>query len=135
MVSTMTLMALGFTGASAGLLFNFYRKYRARLDVGEAVRQYHRIADYHGVPLALAFQYRTEEGGACIRLEVDVDEIYHYGPDYFMRGFGVPDRKGHIFKGNRITDLHFRSDGRNVDSVEALLGEVSSKEAGPAISA
>jgi hypothetical protein len=128
-ISTMALMALGFTGASAGLLLNFYRKYRARLQ-GGWMRQYARIADYRGVPLPLAFLYRAEEGGAPVRLEVDVEEIYHYGQDYFIRGFRVPDRKGHTFKGSRITGLRFRSDGRNLDSVEALLGEVSGKEAG-----
>lgn len=133
MVSTMALMAVGFTGASAGLLLNFYRKYKARLHAGGSVRQYARIADYRGVPLPLAIQYRAEEGGAPVRLEVDVDEIYHYGSDYFIRGFGVPDRKGITFKGSRITDLRFRSDGRNLHSVEALLGEVSGKEAGRAI--
>jgi len=132
-VSTMTLMALGFTGASAGLFLNFYRKYQARLHAGVSVRRYSRIADYRGVPLPLAFQYREEDGGAPIRLEVDVEEIYHYGPDYFIRGFGVPDRKGNTFKGSRITGLRFRSDGRNLDSVEALLGEVSGKEADRAI--
>lgn len=135
MVSTMTLMALGFTGASAGLFLNFYRKYKARLDVGEGIRQYARIADYRGVPLPLTFQYRAEDGGAWTRLEVDVDEIYHYGPDYFLRGLGLPDRKGHTFKGSRIMDLQFRSGGRNLESVEALLGEVSTQEEGPAIRA
>jgi len=134
-VSTMTLMALGFTGASAGLLLNFYRKYQARLHAGGSVRQYSRIADYRGVPLPLAFLYRTEEGGAPIRLEVDVEEIYHYGSDYFIRGFGVPDRKGLTFKGSRISDLRFRSDGRNLESVEALLGAVTREEAGRTISA
>jgi hypothetical protein len=134
-VATMTLMALGFTGASAGLFLNFYRKYRARLDVGVAMRQYARIADYTGAPLPLAFHYRAEQDGDWIRLEVDVDEIYHYGPDYFLRGFGLPDRKGHTFKGSRIMDLQFRAGGRNLESVEALLGEVSTKEAGQAISA
>lgn len=133
MVSTMTLMALGFSGASAGLFLNFYRKYKARLHAGGSVRQYARIADYRGVPLPLAFRYRAEEGGAPITLEVDVDEIYHYGPDYFIRGFGVPDRKGNTFKGSRISNLRFRTDGRNLESVEALLGEVSSKEAGTTI--
>jgi hypothetical protein len=131
----MTLMALGFTGASAGLFLNFYRKYQARLHAGGSVRQYSRIADYRGVPLPLAFQYRAAEGEAPIPLEVDVDEIYHYGPDYFIRGFGVPDRKGNTFKGSRISDLRFRSDGRNLESVEALLGEVSGKEANRVINA
>lgn len=131
----MTMMALGFAGVSAALSTNFYRKYRARLQVGGHVLQYSRIADYQGVPLALAFDYRCEEGDAWSRVKVDVNEIYHYGPDYFVRGFGVPDRKGQIFKWNRIANLTIRADGRSLGSVEALLGEAACKEVRPAVTA
>lgn len=127
MVSTMTMMALGFTGVCAALSLNFYRKYRLRLGTGGAVREYSRVADYHGVPLALSFEYQSEDGDSWTPFEVDVDEIYHYGADYFMRGYGLPDRKGNIFKLNRIARMRRRSDGRRLDSVEALLGEAATR--------
>lgn len=131
----MTMLALGFAGVSATLTLNFYHKYRARLQVGGHILQYSRIADYQGVPLALAFDYRSEDGDAWIHIQVDVNEIYHYGPDYFVRGFGVPDRKGQIFKWSRIANLTIRADGRALGSVEALLGEAACKEVRPAVSA
>lgn len=130
MVSTMTWMAVGFAGLCLGLSLNFYRKYRSRLYVGGPILQYSRIADYHGVPLPLAFEYRSEDDHRYW-IEVDVEEIYHYGQDYFLRGFGVPDRKGNIYKWNRVAHLKIRSNGRTLDSVAALLG-VAGKEVGAA---
>lgn len=128
MVSTMTMMALGFTGVCAALSLNFYRKYRVRLGAGGPIREYHRVADYQGVPLALSFEYKSEDGDSWTPIEVDVDEIYHYGADYFMRGYGLPDRKGNIFKLNRIARMRRRSDGRSLDSVQALLGEAATRQ-------
>lgn len=124
----MTMTALGFMGICAGLSLNFYRKYQARLRVGSHFHQYARIADYAGVPLPLAFDYRNEESAGWSKVEVDVYEIYHYGSDYFMRGYGVPDRKGRIFNWNRIANLSLRSNGRSLESVDALLGEAAGKE-------
>lgn len=129
MVSTISLMALGSAGMCAFLALSFYRKYQDRVRFGGPAFLHHhdRVADYYGVPLPLAFRYRTEEADAWTEVEVDVDEIYHYGPNYFMRGFGVPDRKGHVFKSHRISGLRVRSDGRNLESVQALLGEVAGR--------
>jgi hypothetical protein len=131
MVSTISMMALGSAGVCAALTLSFYRKYQARLRFGGPIflHPFARVADYHGVPLPLAFRYLSEEGGAWTEVEVDVDEIYHYGPNYFMRGFGVPDRKGQVFKSHRIAHLRVRSDGRSLGSVEALLGEVAGRVA------
>ncbi len=125
MVSTMTWMAAGCAGLCAALTFNFYHKYRSRLRFGAPAGDYSRIADYHGIPLPLAFEYRPVEGGPWFPVEVDVHEIYHYGADYFLRGFGLLDRKGTTFKWNRVANLRIRSNGRSLDSVEALLGEAA----------
>jgi hypothetical protein len=122
----MAMMALGFAGVSAALSVNFYRKYQARLLVGEHVFHYARVADYNGIPLRVSFEYQGEDGSGMSTVEVDVHEIYHYGPDYFLRGFGLDGRKGHIFKWNRIQSLRIRGEGRTLDSVNALLGEAAS---------
>lgn len=125
MVSTMTWMAAGCAGLCAALTFNFYHKYRSRMRFGTPAADYSRIADYHGIPLPLAFEYRAVEGGPWFLVEVDIDEIYHYGTDYFLRGFGLADRIGATFKWNRVANLRIRSNGRSLDSVEALLGEAA----------
>lgn len=126
MVST-AMMALGFAGVSAALSLNFYRKYQARLKVDDRTLQYARVADYHGIPLRLAFEYLDEKEALPVTVEVDVHEIYHYGPDYFLRGYGPDGRRGLIFKWNRIQNLRLRSTGRNLESVAALLGEAENQ--------
>lgn len=115
-------MAVGCAALCGGLACNFYHKYRGRLRYGPASLAYARVADYHGTPLPLAFEYRSEDGRRWFSVEADVDEIYHYGSDYFMRGCGLTDRQGNVFKWNRIANLRIRSDGRSLDSVDALLG-------------
>jgi hypothetical protein len=120
-VST-AMMALGFAGVGAALSLNFYRKYQARLQVGDRMLRYARVADYSGIPLRLAFEYLGDEDALPVTVEVDVHEIYHYGPDYFLRGFGPDGRRGLIFKWNRIQNLRLRATGRNLGSVSALLG-------------
>lgn len=123
-------MAATCAGVCGVMSFNFYRKYRLRLHFGATTGQYSRIADYTGIPLPLAFEYRSEEGGRWFPVEVDVEEIYHYGSEYFMRGSDAVARKGNIFKWNRVAKLRFRSSGRSLDSVEALLGEAAGQVSG-----
>lgn len=120
-------MMAGCAALCAGLSFNFYHKYRGRRLYGQASTAYSRIADYHGTPLPLAFEYRSEDGRRWFEVEVDAEEIYHYGSDYFIRGSAGPDRKGDVFKWNRIAKLRVRSDSRSLDSVEALLGAAAGR--------
>lgn len=119
------MLAFGFTGFSAAL--NFYRKYQARLRIGPSAQAYARIADYKGAHLSLAFEYLGEDGR---RLPVlaDVDEIYHYGPDYFLRGVLASDCQDRVFKWNRIANLRHRKNGRALGSVDALLWEAAGRE-------
>ncbi len=50
-----------------------------------------------------------------------MDEIYHYGNDYFLKGHS-PDRKRcQIFKWSRIANPRVRFDGRNLESLEQLF--------------
>lgn len=118
----MLFLVIGFSllGLLAGL--SFYRKYEARLR-SEAVNamRYSRIGDYYGRPIQLAFEYRANGAGAPFLVEADVDEIYHYGRDYFLKGRS-PDRKRIlVFKWSRISNPRVRFDGRNVVSLEELF--------------
>jgi hypothetical protein len=133
MVSTISMMALGSAGMCAFLALSFYRKYQDRVRIGGPafLHHYARVADYRGVPLPLAFRYLSEGAESWTEVEADVDEIFHYGSDYFMRGFGVADRRGLVFKSHRIAGLRVRSDGRSLASVQALLGEVAGHMALP----
>ena len=130
MVSTVAWMAAGCMGFCAALTVDFYRKYLLRLRFGMASKDYARIADYHGIPLPLAFEYRFEGDAQWSPVEVEVDEIYHYGADYFLRAFGLPEQQGQIFKWDRIAKLRIRSNGRSLKSVEALLGEAVGQGSG-----
>jgi hypothetical protein len=118
----MLSLALLFAALSVGLGFNFYRKYEARLrSESQSILRYSRIADYFGTPISLAFEYRFEEKGEAVAVEADVDEIYHYGRDYFLKGHSTDGKRSHVYKWSRISNLHARFDGRNLDSLEALF--------------
>ncbi|MDB5106495.1 MAG: hypothetical protein JWP91_4184 [Fibrobacteres bacterium] len=116
------MLALPFSFLSLLLGFSFYRKYQARLDSASMnTMRYKRIGDYYGCPILLAFEYRFNADESPTLVEADVDEIYHYGNDYFLRGHS-PDRKRcQIYKWGRIANPRIRFDGRNLESLEQLF--------------
>ena len=118
----MLILSFGFAAFSLLLGYGFYRKYVARLRSGTLdTMRYSRIGDYYGRPILLAFEYRTGESGAQVAVEADVDEIYHYGRDYYLKGHS-PDRKRPlVFKWSRIFNPRIRYDGRNLESLDALF--------------
>ena len=117
----MLLLACGFAALSAFLAQGFFRKYRERLEhEAQATARYHRIADYYGRPIQLAFEYRTE-GDLQDTVETDVDEIYHYGRDYFLKGRSPDGKRSRIYKWGRIANPRVRFDGRTVDTLEQLF--------------
>jgi hypothetical protein len=118
----MLTLVLIFSCASLFLGFGFYRKYEARLR-SESLNttRYSRIADYYGRPILLAFEYRLDGTEALIEVEADVDEIYHYGRDYFLKGQSRDRKHCQIFKWSRISNPRVRYDGRNLVSLEELF--------------
>jgi hypothetical protein len=118
----MFLLALAFASVSLILGFSFYRKYKARLHLENMnTMRYSRVADYYGRPILLAFDYRSDTSGSLSRVEADVDEIYHYGRDYFLKGYS-PDRKRcQIFKWSRISNPRVRFDGPAFASIDQLF--------------
>jgi hypothetical protein len=118
----MLILMLAFSGLSLFLGFGFYRKYEARLR-SESLNtmRYSRIADYYGSPILLAFEYRLNAAEAPASVEADVDEIYHYGRDYFLKGYPRDRKHCQIFKWSRISNPRIRYDGRNLESLEALF--------------
>lgn len=117
----MLLLASGFAATGAFLALGFFRKYRERLDLEAlSLARYHRIADYYGRAIPLAFEYRGADGLA-VTVEADVDEIYHYGCDYFLKGRSPDGRRSLVYKWNRVERPRVRFDGRAVDSLEQLF--------------
>ncbi|MDB5050924.1 MAG: hypothetical protein JWO30_3995 [Fibrobacteres bacterium] len=118
----MLTLVLIFSCISLFLGFAFYRKYEARLR-SESLNtmRYSRIADYYGRPILLAFEYRLDGTEALIEVDADVDEIYHYGRDYFLKGHSRDRKHCQIFKWSRISNPRVRFDGRNLESLEALF--------------
>jgi hypothetical protein len=118
----MLILMLAFSGLSLFLGFGFYRKYEARLRSQTLnTMRYHRIADYYGSPILLAFEYRPNDTDAPVPVEADVDEIYHYGRDYFLKGRSRDRKHCQIFKWSRVSNPRIRFDGRNLESLEALF--------------
>ena len=128
----MLVMASGFIAVCILLSISFYRRYRSHLGANspagceptlqDTPGQYARIEDYHGLPIALAFDYLDDEN-AWSYARVDVDEIYHYGRDYFLKGRNSQDRRCRIFKWSKIANVALRSGGRNLRFVQDLMGE------------
>lgn len=120
----MMMMAMGFSALSLILVQAFYRKYQDRLrqEASDALR-YNRIADYYCRPIPLAFEYRYGEDGAGTTVEADVDEIFHYGRDYFLKGISPDGRHCHIYNWSRIINPRVRSVGRTLRSLEQLFVE------------
>ncbi len=136
----MLILSIAFGSLSLILGLSFYRKYQTRLRSGwlDTLR-YSRIGDYYGRPILLAFEYRPNETTGISTVEADVDEIYHYGRDYYLKGHSYlrghsPDRKRRqIFKWSRISNPRVRYDGRNLGSLEALF--LAAEEGGSRIAA
>lgn len=117
----MLLAACGFAALSAIGALGFFRKYRERLEHDAlSLARYHRIADYYGRPIPLAFEYRAGQDGPET-VEADVDEIYHYGRDYFLKGRSPDGKRSQVYKWSRIDRPRVRFGGRAVDSVEQLF--------------
>jgi hypothetical protein len=117
----MLILASAFAALSLLLAWSFFRKYqeRIRLETLNALR-YHRIADYLGRPIPLSFEYRPE-GGPSARVELDVDEIYHYGRDYFLKGRAPGGKRSLIYKWDRIAHPRVRPEGRALVSLDELF--------------
>lgn len=116
------MLATAFATIGLILGFSFYRKYQARLHL-EALNtmRYSRVADYYGRPILLAFDYRFNHSESPSSVEADVEEIYHYGRDYFLKGHS-PDRKRcQIFKWSRITNPRVRYHGPTFISLDQLF--------------
>lgn len=117
----MLTLAIASAASSLLLAWSFFRKYqhRVRLETLDALR-YHRIADYLGRPIPLAFEYRPA-GGAAMRVDLDVEEIYHYGRDYFLKGRAPEGKRSLIFKWDRVTRPRVRHEGRDLGSLDELF--------------
>lgn len=111
-----------FAFLSLILGLNFYRKYRMRLRLqSQNTMRYDRIADYYGRPILLAFEYSYGAAEAPTTVEADVDEIYHYGDDYFLKGHSPDRKRSRIYKWSRVSNPRVRFDGRNLESLEQLF--------------
>ena len=118
----MLLLAIPFSLLSVILGYSFYRKYQARLrSASQNSARYKRIGDYYGTPILLAFEYRFHSVETPAPLEVDVEEIFHYGNDYFLKGHSSDRKCCQIFKWSRIEHPRIRFDGRNLESLEQLF--------------
>jgi hypothetical protein len=117
------MLSLTFPFGALSLLlgWSFFRKYqeRVRQETLGAMR-YHRIADYLGQPIPLAFEYRPHTGPAG-PVEVDVDEIYHYGRDYFLKGRAPGAKRSQVYKWDRVSRPRVRREGRDLGSLDELF--------------
>ncbi len=117
----MITLALFFAARGLSLGWSFFRKYQARvrLETLNALR-YHRIADYLGRPIPLDFGYRSE-GGADVHVEAEVEEIFHYGKDYFLKARGLGGKRSSVYKWERISRPRVRPAGRDLGSLDELF--------------
>jgi hypothetical protein len=114
-------LALPFAALGLFLAWSFFRKYQERvhLETLSALR-YHRIADYMGRPIPLAFEYRPE-GGQAQGIDLDVEEIYHYGRDYFLKGRAPGGKRSLVFKWDRVSRPRVRHEGRDLGSLDEIV--------------
>ncbi len=119
----MLMLVFGFALVSFLLGFSFYRKYQTRLSIDSLSKRYARIADYNGRPVHLQFDYRQEGSERWESVDANVEEIYHYGDDYFLKGHASAGKRGLIYKRNRITNLRIDARGQELRSLEGLLVE------------
>lgn len=118
----MLLLSLAFAFLSLMLGRSFYLKYQTRLRLqSQNTMRYNRIADYYGRPILLTFDYSFGAAEAPTKVEADVDEIYHYGNDYFLKGRSPDRKRPRIYKWNRISNPRVRVDGGNLESLEQLF--------------
>jgi hypothetical protein len=117
----MISLTIPFGAISLLLGWSFFRKYqeRVRRETLDVLR-YLRIADYLGHPIPLAFEYRPEDGPPH-PLEVDVDEIYHYGRDYFLKGRIPGGKRRLIYKWDRVSRPKVGREGRDLGSLDELF--------------
>lgn len=121
------MLASAFALLSVILGHGFYRKYLSRLRIqSQETMRYNRIADYFGRPIPLAFEYRFNEGEGASIVEADVEEIYHYGNDYFLKGHSADGKRCRIYKWSRVANPKVRLDGRNLQSLEQLFSATES---------
>lgn len=121
----MLFLSLAFAALSLLLGISFHRKYRARVrSCSLDTARYRRIGDYYGTPILLAFHYRSEGASTPSLVEANVDEIYHYGRDYFLKGHAPDGKRSQVFKWSRISNPRVRYDGRSLESLEALFQAV-----------
>ena len=120
-IRPMLILALVFPALGWLLAWSFIGKYRQRVRLEALDRlRYLRIADYLGRPIPLAFEYRPE-GGRPVKVEVDVDEIYHYGRDYFLKGCLPGGKRSLIYKWNRVSRPRVRYEARDLSSLAELF--------------
>lgn len=103
------------------LALGFIRKYQARVrsqTLGGL--RYHRVADYLGRPIPLAFYYR-HEGGHPQPVEADVEEIFHYGSDYFLKARSPEGRRSLVYKWDRVSEPRVRHAGGPLSSLAELF--------------
>lgn len=128
----MLILTIGFSSVSLLLGLNFFRKYASRLSAHNGGNRYSRIADYHGRPIHLHFDYQLEDGKHWEAVETEVDEIFHYGPDYFLRGNAPNHKSARLYQRNRIANLKMDGQGPEIKVVKNLLvarAEMSFKDA------
>lgn len=119
----MLMLVVGFASLSFLLGFSFYRKYQTRLGIDSLSKRYSRIADYCGRPIHLQFDYRQEGSERWESVDANVEEIYHYGDDYFLKGHAAAGKRGLIYKRSRITNLRIDARGQELRSLEGLFAE------------
>jgi hypothetical protein len=118
----MLMLSSAFAFLSLILGRSFYRKYQTRLRLqSQNTMRYNRIADYYGRPILLAFEYSFGAADAPATVEADVDEIYHYGNDYFLKGHSSDRKQRRIYKWSRVSNPRVRFDGRSLESLEQLF--------------
>lgn len=130
----MLMLVTGFSSLCVFLGLLFYRKYRQHLQaLAFAPARYARVGDYNGRPLPMICEYLSEQGRRLI-VKVDVVEIYHYGRDYFLKGYAGPDRRSQVLKLNRITRITLQWNGHCLRSPDELIWELG-KQGGYAVAA
>ena len=123
----MLMLVLGFSSLCVILGHLFYRKYRLHLHSSSfAPARYSRVGDYYGRSFPMVCECLSKQGKP-MRIEVDVEEIYHYGPDYFLKGYSGPDRRRQVLKLNRVSRISVQWNGLSLQSLDELFGEMEKR--------
>ncbi len=118
----MLMLTLGFSTAAVALGLSFYRKYRTRLAADLLAHRYARIADYKGRPIHLSFDYRAEGRADWVAVEAEVDEIFHYGAHYFLKGYADAGKLPRVYKRDRIGRIRAAADASGLGAAARILG-------------